>query len=199
VLVYSSADSFVPRTAWCPLAHWKGSWRSAAPCVELVQLLTTRALGRTACVLFSLQGAPRRLRMHHQPDCSGLMLAHLPAPGPDSSLEFSISGATYDSSSTLSTLSTMVRQQVAAAAAASAGQASCLQCFLTSCAVQLLSCPVPFAWCACTAQVRLRYNMLCMCCNLHCCCLCCCTSPHRRTSPGPTATAASTARRTTTA
>jgi hypothetical protein len=55
------------------------------------------------------QGAPRRLRMHHQPDCSGLMLAHLPCPGPDSSLEFSITGATYDSSSTLSTLSTMVR------------------------------------------------------------------------------------------
>ncbi|WIA22497.1 hypothetical protein OEZ86_009494 [Tetradesmus obliquus] len=53
------------------------------------------------------QGAPRRLRMHHQPDCSGLMLAHLPAPGPDCSLEFSISGATLDSSSTLSTLSTM--------------------------------------------------------------------------------------------
>jgi hypothetical protein len=56
------------------------------------------------------QSAPRRLRMHHQPDCSGLMLAHLPAPGPDSSLEFSITGATYDSAnSTLSTLSTMVR------------------------------------------------------------------------------------------
>ncbi|KAF6261527.1 sucrose-6F-phosphate phosphohydrolase-domain-containing protein [Scenedesmus sp. NREL 46B-D3] len=52
-------------------------------------------------------GPPQRLRMHHQPGCSGLMLAHLPAPGPDCSLEFSITGATYDSAASLTTLGTL--------------------------------------------------------------------------------------------
>lgn len=38
-----------------------------------------------------MQGEPmKRARMYHQQDCRGMMIVHLPAPGPDAVLEFFI-------------------------------------------------------------------------------------------------------------
>ncbi|KAF8063648.1 SPP1 [Scenedesmus sp. PABB004] len=63
-----------------------------------------------AHLFYAFKGSPepvRRLRMHHAPGCSGLMVAQLHAPTPDAVLEFSIVGASWEGSSSLSTISTL--------------------------------------------------------------------------------------------